>query len=130
MLIAVRDDSDDTLEGAINGVNAVFKTSLPMRLDRVVEVLCNGLVREADLDNGYDLVDAFTIKLREVPEDGDTVMVRYFSEPQWPGVPNSQPEGVSTRTLQPASAQVSVPRPSILVSQPSRPSLSVTLTMR
>ena len=130
MLIAVRDDSDETLVGAIDGLNAVFKTSLPMRLDRVVEVLCNGLVREAELDNGYDILDASTIRLKEIPEDGDTVMVRYFSEPEWPGVPNSQPVGVATRTLSPAQAHATVLRPEIQVEPGVSPALSVTLTMR
>ena len=130
MLIAVRDDSGDTLLGTIDGVNAIFKTSLPMRLDRIIEVLCNGIVLDADLDNGYDLLDAYTVQMREIPLDGDTVMVSYFSQPERPGVPNSQPVGISTHTLQPGSARAECARPSIMVTHAPSVALSVTLTMR
>ncbi len=90
-MITVRDDAGDSLNGSIDGTNRVFTTSHPMRLDRVVDVFVNGACRMASLDNGYELVDARTVRMREAPLPGDTLSVRYNCTPVLAGVAGGQP---------------------------------------
>lgn len=68
-----------SLAGAIDGVNQRFTTSLPMRLD-YVDVILNGRIKAALLDDGYTLPDNRTVLMREPPLPGDTVQVSYAVE--------------------------------------------------
>lgn len=72
----VTDFSGDTLQGAIDGSNRVFKTSLPFDLDSL-QVYCNGLNKLPDLDDGFEVLDSQTFRMREAREDGDTVSATY-----------------------------------------------------
>ncbi len=89
-MITIRDDAGAGLAGAIDGVNQTYRTSQPMRLDRVVDVYVNGICRMAELDNGYELRGVQEVWLKEAPLPGDTLTVRYSCTGVEVGVPNAQ----------------------------------------
>jgi hypothetical protein len=90
----VTDTAGDSLQGAIDGINRVFKSSLAMNLG-TVSVFYNGRNKVAVLEDGFTTVDAYTIALKEPPLPGDTVQVSYETGSgssfggQFGGVPNS-----------------------------------------
>lgn len=97
----------DTLIGAINNVNVIFKTNQPMLLSSA-EVFLNGLNKVDFLDDGYVLVDAFTVQFKEAPLQGDTVAVAYTpatGEVLPPGVPM----GLSATAINAPTPQAFIP---------------------
>lgn len=95
------EESGDTLTGALDGQNHVFTTSQDMRMDRVIEVYVNGLRRIGELDDGYDVVNARQIRLRQAPVPEDTVAVGYSADAVLPGIPNAYPRGLMTNDYRP-----------------------------
>ena len=119
-MLRVVEESGDSLGGALNGTNKVFKTTLPMRLDRIVEVYINGLRRIDELDDGYDLTGPSQVTLKQAPVPLDTVAIGYYADPVLPGIPNAQPKDLKSLVLAPQAlrAQVLVPQAPIVVAGP------------
>lgn len=70
------DSSGDTLSGLIDGSNRRYRTVLPMVMQNV-EVFRNGKSQIAELDDGFVIIDARTIEMKEPPLEGDTMAVVY-----------------------------------------------------
>lgn len=64
------------MQGAIDGVNRTFVTTLPMALSTTV-VFLNGRLKVASWDDGYVLQDARTVVMNEPPLPGDSVQVGF-----------------------------------------------------
>ncbi len=64
------------LQGAIDGVNRDFRTTLPIAIDTVV-VFINGICKIAAWSDGFLVVDHRTVRLNEAPIPGDSVQVGF-----------------------------------------------------
>lgn len=72
----ITDHSGDSLVGAIDGVNQVYRTSLPFDPESV-EVFINGLRKLPALEDGYAVLDGQTVRLAEPRLAGDVISVSY-----------------------------------------------------
>lgn len=119
MSTRVVEESGDSLVGTVDGINRVFRTTLPMRMDRVIEVYINGLRRIAELEDGYEVTGLQQVTLKQAPVPADTVAVGYSADPPRPGVPNATPMDLMSMLLEPGAikAQLLVPQAPIVVAQ-------------
>lgn len=72
----VTDTAGGTLQGVIDGTNKTYKVSLDPALDSL-QVVVNGRIKVASLDDGYALPGGRTIVLKEALLDGDTLEICY-----------------------------------------------------
>ena len=79
-MITVKETAGDSLTGAIDGANRVFVTSFDYD-DTSVNVYLNGILLQADLETGYDLILPRSIVMKEAPlsdpDGADTLEVEY-----------------------------------------------------
>jgi hypothetical protein len=112
--VNLTESSSDTLKGALNGVNKVFRTTYPMQLD-FVQVYINGRLKVASLADGYSFLDSYTVLLKEAPLVGDTVQVEYRTGlgigggadggiPDIPSTHNVAPQLIEPKELQKPTA--------------------------
>lgn len=82
-MILVKETAGDTLTGAIDGSNKTFETSFDFNAVGV-KVYLNGMLMQADLDTGYDLIPPRYVIMKEPPladPDGcDTLEVEYRAD--------------------------------------------------
>jgi len=82
-MIQVKETAGDSLVGAINGVNQAFLTSFDFNTANV-KVYLNGVLLQADLETGYDLIPPRTIVMKEPPlsdpDGADTLEVEYRAD--------------------------------------------------
>ena len=67
----------ETLQGAANGVNTIFKTSSSYRPGSV-QVFLNGLLGERTLVDGWTELGLKSIQLNEPPDTGDVLQAYYI----------------------------------------------------
>jgi hypothetical protein len=72
----LKETAGDTLQGAIDGVNLVYTTTLAFSVDRV-SVYVNGRLKVAEWDDGYTLEAPKTLRMKEALEVGDSLEVEY-----------------------------------------------------
>lgn len=82
-MILIKETAGDTLTGVIDGANKAFVTSFDFD-DANVKVYLNGMLMQANLDTGYDLIPPRTVVMKEAPlpnPDGcDTLEIEYRAE--------------------------------------------------
>lgn len=79
-MLAMAESTDNTLFGRVDGINRLFVTSRPMRLDLPVSVYVNGMLRQAEVANGYELLSAVQLKMREAPMMGEEIGIMYLAD--------------------------------------------------
>jgi hypothetical protein len=78
--LIVKETAGDTLTGIIDGANTSFDTSFDFD-STFVKVYFNGMLMQADLETGYDLIPPRTVVMKEAPlfspDCPDTLEIEY-----------------------------------------------------
>lgn len=77
-MIIVKEAAGDTVTGAVDGVNTVFKTSFPFA-SGTVSVFLNGLLLNPAFDDGFTETLPQTVTMKEAPQVGDSLVIEYHS---------------------------------------------------
>lgn len=78
-MILIKETAGDTLEGAIDGANTVYKTSFNFSLESV-NVYVNGQLKVRDWEDGFWVTAPNIVTLKEALLDGDTLEVEYKAD--------------------------------------------------
>lgn len=144
-MIVIKETAGDTIQGAIDGANTDFVLSFDIA--EPVSVYHNGILLQANLETGYDIVLPRTIRMREAPQSGpddpDTLEVEYRADAKagggalggCPSAPimeafvggamcaREDRPGMSTRELEPTTTGQADNTPSTTSAQDLRPSM-------
>lgn len=118
----VSEESGFALSGSLDGSNRLFRTTRDMRIDLPVEVYINGDRMVAGLENGFAVVDARTVELKEPPTGLDTVVVKFSADVLPIGLAGGTPQRLDTVVL--GSAVLSA------TTMPQQGPLTVTVVAR
>ena len=78
-MILLKETAGDTLTGAIDGTNTTFLTSFDFNAESV-NVYLNGRLKVRSFDDGFWVVGAREVVMKEPPLLGDTLEVEYRSD--------------------------------------------------
>lgn len=67
----------ERLQGSVNGVNRLFKTSASYR-SGTIRIFRNGLLQQRTLTDGWQELGNKKVLLHEAPEEGDIIQAYYL----------------------------------------------------